>query len=59
MHDTRTKRVPLLVAEAGMPYTAPPQGDAIEAWLDLMETVEALCPRWPTPEPRIGQDYRL
>lgn len=50
---------PLLVAEAGMPYTALPDGDPVAGWLDLMEAVEALCPEWPAPEPKIWYDYRL
>ncbi|WP_162457075.1 hypothetical protein [Pseudoxanthomonas kalamensis] len=52
-------RGPLLVAEAGPPYRAVPEGDAIAAWLDLMETVEALCPTAPMPEPTIYRDCRL
>ena len=42
MHHKDTKRTPLLVAKAGLPYSVRPQCDSIEAWLDLMETVEAL-----------------
>jgi hypothetical protein len=59
MHHKDTKQTPLLVAEAGLPYSVRPQGDPIDAWLDLMETVEALCPQLPMPEMRVGTDFRL
>ena len=59
MHHKDTKQTPLLVAEAGLPYSVRPQGDPIDAWLDLMETVEALFPQFPMPEMRVGTDFRL
>lgn len=31
----------------------------IDAWMDLMEAVEALCPRWPDRELVVDRDYRL
>lgn len=33
--------------------------DPINAWIDLMTAIEALCPRWPEREPAAGRDYRL
>ena len=59
MHHKDTKRTPLLVANAGLPYSVRPQGDSIEAWLDLMETLEALCPQLPMQKMRVGTDFRL
>ena len=59
MRKTTVERPPLLVAEAGVPYLPPSQDDAIQAWLDLMETVEALCPHWPLPQPAVHAEYRL
>ena len=59
MRRPDTPTAPVLVAEGGVPYTAIPDGDPIEAWLDLMEAVEALCPEWPAPESKIWCDYRL
>ena len=50
---------PLLVAEAGVPYCAVPEGDGINAWLDLMAVVEALCPVRVVPQPVILRDCRL
>ncbi len=50
---------PLLVADAGVPYRAAPAGDGVEAWLDLMAVVEALCPAAPVPQPLILRDCRL
>ena len=38
---------PALVREAGVSYRPCPAADPFERWLDLMEVVEALCPRWP------------
>lgn len=48
-----------LADSAGVPYRAPPASSPIEAWIDLMKTVEALCPRWPEAELEVGRDYRL
>ena len=50
---------PLLVAEAGVSYRAVPEGDGIDAWLDLMAVVEALCPAAPVPQLLILRDCRL
>lgn len=50
---------PPLAANVGVPYRALPEGDPLVAWLDLMETMEALCPVWPLHEHRPGRDYRL
>lgn len=50
---------PLLVAEAGVPYRTVPEGDGIDAWLDLMAVVEALCPVRAVPQPVILRDCRL
>lgn len=48
-----------LAAAGGLPYVPRSGRDPIEAWIDLMEVVEALCPRWPDREISIGRDYRL
>jgi hypothetical protein len=38
----------------------PRSSDPIGDWIDLMEVVEALCPKWPAAEaPRVGGVYRL
>ena len=50
---------PLLVREAGVAYAPLPRPDPFVAWIELMEVVEALCPRWPVPELRPGKGYRL
>lgn len=47
-----------LVAEGGVPFRAS-QPDGFVDWLDLMETLEALCPVWPDTRPMVGGDYRL
>jgi len=36
----------------------PVRGD-LSDWVELMEAVEALCPVWPMPAPRVGWDYRM
>lgn len=38
---------PVLVAEGGVVLQASRHSDPIVAWMELMEVVEALCPRWP------------
>ncbi len=50
----------LLVADGGLQDTMPRSFDPIADWIDLMEVVEALCPKWPAREPpRVGWVYRL
>ena len=50
----------LLVADGGLPDTLPRSSDPIGDWIDLMEVVEALCPKWLVPDaPRMGWVYRL
>ena len=51
--------VPLLLAEGGVVYAPVLRRDPIEAFIELMEVVEALCPVWPCHDLRIGTDYRL
>lgn len=48
-----------LAAAGGMPYAPQTQRDPITAWIELMEVVEMLCPRWPERPLVIGTDYRL
>jgi hypothetical protein len=50
---------PHFVREGGVPYQASENADPFEAWMSLMEAVEALCPRWPERAQTIGADYRL
>ena len=52
-------REPLLAGEGGAPYTLPESTDPYTAWMDLMEAVEALCPRWPERAPSVGRLFRL
>ena len=40
-------RPPILVGEGGVPYRPTPSADPLAEWMDLMEAVEALCPKWP------------
>lgn len=50
----------ILVAEGSLQNTLPPSSDPIADWIDLMEVVEALCPKWPESKPpRVGWVYRL
>lgn len=50
---------PPFAAAGGVAYAPKVRRPPIEAWIDLMEAVEALCPRWPDREISIGRDYRL
>jgi hypothetical protein len=58
---TSTERVPeaLLVREAGVPYRPSPARDPFEAWIALMEAVEALCARWPPREHQMTGNFKL
>ena len=40
-------RPPILVREGGVPYRVTNSTDPLAEWIDLMEAVEALCPKWP------------
>lgn len=48
-----------LVAGTGVAHVAQPETDGIDAWLDLIETLEAICPELPRPHARRGRDFRL
>ena len=47
------------VGDGGMPYHPSPARDPLDAWISLMEAVEALCPRWPAREHRMTGDFKL
>jgi hypothetical protein len=49
----------VLVREAGVPYRRSTAGDPFQAWLELMEVVEALCPRWPERQRITIGEFRL
>jgi len=50
---------PIFVREGGVPYRSSRAADGIDAWIDLMEAVEALCPQWPQRPVLAGSDFRL
>ena len=52
------KPVPL-AADGGVAFAPLLHRDSIDAWIDLMEAIEALCPRWPDRPWATGTDYRL
>jgi hypothetical protein len=58
-NSTDKPRTLLLAAEGGEPYRLREGADPIDAWIELMEAVEALCPEWPQREPWVGETYRL
>ena len=43
----------VLVREGGVEYRPAPSPDPFVAWVELMEVIEALCPRWPPRAPTI------
>lgn len=50
----------VLVADGGLRRVVPPSTDPIADWIDLMDTVEAICPQWPAREvPPVTWVYRL
>lgn len=54
------RREPILAGEGGLPAPVESTRDPIAAWMELMEVVEALCPRWPErPRGRRGTEFRL
>jgi hypothetical protein len=48
-----------LVREGGVPYRPLPGRNPFDAWIALMEVVEALCPRWPERPPIVSGVFRL
>lgn len=46
-------------ATGGAPYAPPQARDPIAAWMELMEVVESLCPRWPARPLSTGHRYLL
>lgn len=48
-----------LANAGGVAYAPEMQRDPITAWMELMEVVEMLCPRWPDRALVVGKDYRL
>jgi hypothetical protein len=49
----------LLLAEGGVANTPVLRRDPIEAFIELLEVIEILCPVWPPRNVRIASDYRL
>ena len=49
----------LLLADGSVANTPVLRRDPIEAFIELLEVVEALCPVWPPRNARIASDYRL
>lgn len=53
-------REPLLTLVADWPSVLPVPAHPIQAWIDLMDVVEALCPEWPERVMVLGaENYRL
>ncbi len=58
--DEGEKAPVILVAEGGLQNTLPRSSDPIGDWIDLIEAVDALRPKWPEREPpRVGWVYLL
>ena len=50
----------VLVADGGLRRALPSSADPIADWVDLMDTIEAICPQWPAREaPPMTWVYRL
>jgi hypothetical protein len=60
---TRPEPLPYPIAGPAVgPRLLPPARGDLSDWIDLMEVVEALCPRWPerpAPAGKGQRDYRL
>ena len=58
--DTATETDALLTVVSGWQSVLPVPKHPIQAWIDLMDVVEALCPEWPEMVLSMGPgDYRL
>ncbi|MBS0555910.1 MAG: hypothetical protein JSR27_00695 [Proteobacteria bacterium] len=56
---TDDPRREFFVREAGIAYRSSRERDPFEAWISLMDAVEALCPRWPERERRMTGEFKL
>jgi len=54
-----SKTLPPFVEEGGVSYCTADATDPVEAWIQLMEVIEALCPQWPRREPMLGHTFLL
>lgn len=54
----RVKESPL-AASGGVAYARSLDREPISAWMDLMEVIEALSPRWPSRPVSHGEHYLL
>ena len=58
--DQPSKAPPVVLAAAGgQPYVRRPTPSPMQSWMDLMELVEMLCPRWPIRTVVRGTRYLL
>jgi hypothetical protein len=57
-HPTHPVQQPMANA-GGVPYAPETRRDPFETWMELMEVVEMLCPRWPERDLVISKHYRL
>lgn len=46
-------------AAGGTAYARPSGGEPIVSWMELMDVVEILCPRWPDRPVSRGKRYLL
>lgn len=53
------ERDPPLASEAGLERIPGRVRDPLLRWIELMEVVEALCPRWPERRWRENGDFRI
>lgn len=56
---TEAKSLQPICSNMAEPAPAAEPQDSIEAWLSLMEVVEALCPEWPPREIVASGVFRL
>ncbi len=55
-----TSPEPILVKDGGARTRLQPARDPVTAWIELMEVIEALCPRWPERTHILrGTEFRL
>lgn len=51
---------PVLLRDGGVQFVPAHDREPLEAWSELMDVVEALCPQWPVRAPaRYANRFRL
>lgn len=58
-HPPKNNQDPYPLVGPAVPKISLPGRSDLSDWLDLMETIEALCPQWPEPPAEKYGQFKL